>query len=168
MFVRRYAKALLDLSVADHDEAGVKKDADKLLSAFSEPKVLDFIKDRMIPRMKRIGMFEVSPLTAAFLMLVLKNNREEELPLILKEYERLFNEKNKLGEAMIVSRIEMSPSQKLKLTENLENKYDKKIKTTYKIDPSLLGGIYVKLDDKMLDGTVSGRLKEMSHRLLEA
>jgi F-type H+-transporting ATPase subunit delta len=130
--------------------------------------VFDFIRNRMVARDERVKMFEVSPLMSAFLKLVIKNGREEELPLMLKEYERLFNEKNRIAKGSVVSRTELSPSQKEKLSENLEKKFDKKIELEYSINATLLGGIYVRLDDKILDGTVTGRLKEMSLRLLEA
>jgi F-type H+-transporting ATPase subunit delta len=168
MFVRRYAKALLDMSVAENKEVVVKRDTEMLAQAFSDTKVFGFICDRLVPRAKRIEIFELDQLTAAFLMLVLKNQREEELPLILKEHERLFNVRNKIAEGEAVSRIEISLEQKTKLVANLEKKFEKKVKLSYRVDPSLLGGIYVRLDDKILDGTVTGRLKEMSYRLLEA
>jgi F0F1-type ATP synthase delta subunit len=41
----------------------------------------------------------------------------------------------------------------------------KKAKVTFKVDPSILGGLVVRVGDKILDGSVSGQLEAMRQNL---
>ncbi len=48
--------------------------------------------------------------------------------------------------------------------EAVEKNFDAK-KVIYKVDPSILGGLVVKIGDKVLDGSVAGKLEGLRQNL---
>ena len=67
----------------------------------------------------------------------------------------------------MVSAVALSEEQKENLVSKLEKLCQKKIILSEKIDPEVLGGLKVEVDGKTLDGTVSGRLKEIRKNVNE-
>ena len=67
----------------------------------------------------------------------------------------------------MVSAVALSEEQKESLIAKLEKLCRKKIILSEKIDPEVLGGLKVEVDGKTLDGTVSGRLKEIRKNVNE-
>ena len=67
----------------------------------------------------------------------------------------------------MVSAVALSEEQKAALITKLEKLCQKKIILSEKIDPEVLGGLKVEVDGKTLDGTVSGRLKEIRKNVNE-
>ena len=64
-------------------------------------------------------------------------------------------------------KVLLSEEQKAALITKLEKLCQKKIILSEKIDPEVLGGLKVEVDGKTLDGTVSGRLKEIRKNVNE-
>ena len=55
----------------------------------------------------------------------------------------------------------ISEEQKKKLQQKLEQYTKGRVETTYTTDPTLLGGLIVNLDGKVLDGSLQGRLRDI-------
>ena len=53
------------------------------------------------------------------------------------------------------------------LKENLEKKYDKKIIMTTEVDKTILGGVFVRVGNDVIDGTVKSKLDEMKDIMLK-
>ncbi len=54
-----------------------------------------------------------------------------------------------------------------RLVAKLENKYSKKILLKQEIDKSIIGGLYVRVGDDVIDGTVKSRLDDMKQIMLK-
>lgn len=76
-------------------------------------------------------------------------------------------EKEGIGSASVSSAFELSPAQKKKVEDKLlsTTKY-KKINIEYKVDPGLIGGLVIKVGDKMVDSSVSTALKSLKGSLM--
>ena len=53
-----------------------------------------------------------------------------------------------------------------KVKNRLETKYDKKFEVVNTVDPSIIGGLILKIDDKVIDESISGKLGKLSSSLL--
>ena len=53
------------------------------------------------------------------------------------------------------------------LKKKLEDKYNKKIIITAEVDKSLLGGVYVRVGNDVIDGSVKSKLEEMKDLMLK-
>ncbi len=100
-----------------------------------------------------------------FLKILLDKNRGYYIELIKNEYENMLNKHKGILNAVATTAIPLSDEDSLKLREKLEKMTGKNIKITNKIDESLLGGVLVRIGDKVIDGTIKGRLDEVKESL---
>jgi len=96
-----------------------------------------------------------------FLKVLLDKRRITSLEEIAREYRKLINEYNNVVEGVAVTAVALKEDQKAKLEEKLGKLTGKKIRLRNEIDPSIIGGILVRVEDKVIDGTVQRRLNEL-------
>lgn len=102
-----------------------------------------------------------------FLKIILDKRRAYYIEQIKLEYEKMVNKHKGIIKAVAVTAIPLSDEEKNSLEEKLSKLTGKSIKLTNEIDKSLLGGVLVKLGDKVIDGTVKSRLEELKESLAQ-
>jgi len=81
---------------------------------------------------------------------------------ILNEVTRIWNIENNIISAQILSRYELSSSQKNQIEKDLKEKYKaREVLMEEKIDESLLGGIKITVEDEVMDGTLLKNLNQL-------
>ena len=68
--------------------------------------------------------------------------------------------------AEISSAVELNDDEKRALETKLRAKFNRDLSFTYKLDPALLGGVVVKVGDRIIDGSLASRLNAMAETLL--
>ncbi len=101
-----------------------------------------------------------------FLLLLVDKRREPALPAIIREYIRLANEARNIAEAEVLTAKELSAEQLEALAAKLSQVTGKNIVLKTTIDQELLGGVVVKIGDKLIDGSVARQLKALKAALL--
>jgi len=103
-----------------------------------------------------------------FLFLLLEKKRMDALPEIADEYGRMVNEK--LGQMIvnITTAIPIDGETIEKLRLMFEEQYRKKVFIKDEINPKILGGMIVKINSQMLDGSLKARLANLKDKLLAA
>lgn len=88
---------------------------------------------------------------------------------IIEKFNKIWNEQNGIIEAEITSARELEKSQISEIENYIKEKYKaKKVVSEKKIDKSLKGGVIIKMGGEVMDGSVTGRLRELKARLLKA
>ena len=108
----------------------------------------------------------VSPGVLAFLDLLVDKRRIGLLPEVQREFARLVLEYRNIAHARAVSAVPLTPEQTAALERSLEARTGKDIQLETEVDPSVLGGILVRIGDTVLDGTVRGNLERLREQLL--
>ena len=67
--------------------------------------------------------------------------------------------------AVVRSRIDLSPAQREKLVSTLTKQMGQPVHFSVEIDASVIGGVEVRFDDEVIDGTISNRLAEAGRSL---
>lgn len=80
--------------------------------------------------------------------------------------EKVDLEKNNQIVAEIKTVIPLNDSERASLTDKLKAKYNKSIILKETIDESILGGVYVRVGDDVIDGTIKNKLEEMKKLML--
>lgn len=80
--------------------------------------------------------------------------------------EKIHLDRNNTLLANVKTVIPLDESQKKQLIDGLEKKYDKKVILKEEIDKSVIGGVYVRVGDDVIDGTVKSKLMEMKKLML--
>lgn len=89
------------------------------------------------------------------------------LPLILEQLEKMISEHKGIVPAEILSAHELSDDELDKITEALKQKAGKDIKLEVKFDPSLIGGMVVRLGSRMIDSSIKSKLMNMKYAMQE-
>jgi F-type H+-transporting ATPase subunit delta len=96
---------------------------------------------------------------------MLKRRRIEQLPRVAAEFRRLDNQRKGITQAKATSAAELTPAELKALTSKLEQFTGGRVELDVAVDPSLLGGLVVRVGDRLIDGSVRGRLERLRNQL---
>ena len=100
------------------------------------------------------------------IQLLLRRGRIEELPRVAAEFRRLDDDRQGITHATATSAAPLTPDEVRALTARLEQSTGGRIALDVKVDPSLLGGLVVRVGDRLIDGSVRGRLERLRNQLI--
>lgn len=105
---------------------------------------------------------------ATFLLQLAEKHREADLPAILREYVELAKEdKRNLMMADVTTALPLTADQEQALADKLAAMTGKTIKIRQHVDSKILGGIVVRVGDKLLDGSLSHQLSVLQADMLK-
>lgn len=100
-----------------------------------------------------------------FVGMLVENGRLTVLPEIAEQFHDLKNASEGSDDAEITSAFPLEGQQLADLVTALERKFGKKLQPTVTVDPSLIGGVRVRVGDEVLDSSVRARLAQMQATL---
>ncbi|HWR38013.1 MAG TPA: F0F1 ATP synthase subunit delta [Patescibacteria group bacterium] len=101
-----------------------------------------------------------------FLLVLVDKSRENLLPAIVGEYVRLANEERNITEADVVTAFALTENQLAALATKLGQVTGKTVLLKTHVDKQILGGIVIKMGDKLIDGSVQRQLRSLQSDLL--
>lgn len=107
------------------------------------------------------GKAQISPLARNFLGLLAQNRRLFALPDMIESFLHRLAERRGEVTAHVVSAQDLSPQQRDAVNEQLRKAVGRKVAVDIEVDPSLLGGLVVKVGSRMVDASLKSKL----HRL---
>lgn len=171
----RYGKALFESGLDNgkleifldqlRDVSNIITDNEKLLVIFSHPAIRSEEKKKIIS-----DIFEnkVEEEIIKLLGLLIEHHRMNEIKAIYNEYKKIVYDYRGIKVAFVKTAVPMTKEETEMLKEKLAEKYNSKIEIENEIDNSIIGGVFLKVDDEATDGTVKGRLESMRKELFEA
>lgn len=169
---RRYAQALAELAAERGMLDAIQEQAGLLAGVLEqEPTLLTVLGDDRIPQAERLARLRelfgdrLAPLVYHFLRLVLEKGRASILPEICDEVPRAVDRLQGVVEADVVAAKPLPPEQQEAVRARLEAITGQRVRLVVREDPSLLGGVVVRLGDLMMDGSVASRLRRLEERL---
>lgn len=169
----KYAKAVFELAVEEEKLQEVENDLKFIVQTISlQQDLSDFIYH---PHVKleakkeiftKIFIAEIGDLTNKFMSLLFDKKREMLLPQIVGEFEVLANEAQNIIKAQVIVATALNVEQRTALINKLSMATGKTVVAEYKIDTGILGGVIVKIGDKLIDGSVIRQLETLKTQLL--
>ena len=117
---------------------------------------------------KQLFASEVSSVTLNFLLLVLDKKRQTYLELIYKEYVDMADESRNIKKAELISAMAVSDEDIQTLSETLSKSTGKTIQLKLSVDPSMIGGVKIRMGDKIIDASVAKKLEMLKKNLKTA
>ena len=176
---RRYARAVIEIA----KEEGLEKnlidrfgqELEGLSAVLSKiPQILETLSSEWFDFSERLNAVEeiarkagYHPLIKNFLMLLVKKNRIGLLPDISREYRRYHDEI--LGIVRVGVATPQAPERGLleKIDRILSEKLSKKVISRGDADPGMIGGLILKLNHTIYDGSIRRELERMREQMLK-
>lgn len=98
-------------------------------------------------------------------LLLVRRGRIELLPSVAREFRRLYERREGIVQATVTSAAPLSSAEVAALSERLAGMTGGRVEITVAVDPAILGGVTVRLGDRLIDGSVRGRLERLRTRL---
>ena len=170
---RRYAEALFEAA----EDAGLAKEIgeqlEQLLRVLTTDRELDLaFRSPALTAHRRRQLLEecfqgqLHPYILNLCSLLWTKGREGSLPVVIAAYRQLLRKKEGLLTAELVSATKLTEEQLAPLKEALERRFGQPVYVESKVDPSLLGGVRVRVGNTVLDGSVRGHLNALRERML--
>jgi F-type H+-transporting ATPase subunit delta len=168
-----YAGALADVALASGRAETLRQEVQSFAElAAGSADLRNFLVSPAIPREGKQQLLEglVTRMGASqelrnFLFVLVDHHRTGLLAEIAREFESTLLERLGVAEASVTSARELSAPQKQKLGGTLESMTGKKIEARYAVDPTLVGGLVVRIGSTVYDGSVRAQLDRLAARL---
>jgi F-type H+-transporting ATPase subunit delta len=103
-----------------------------------------------------------------FLELLAERHRLPATFRIRRSFDELWREEHKMLTVEVTSAIELDDGLVRSIGERIEERTGRKIDLTSKVDPDIIGGIVLRVGNKILDASVQGRLQRLRRQLARA
>jgi F-type H+-transporting ATPase subunit delta len=172
----RYAQALFDLAVEGGALSAVEGDLTSLEALLRDSADLRGLiaSPRFTAEDKAKGLAAIAAragfgeLTAKFLGLLAQNRRTAALADIIAAFRRLAAERRGVVSAEVTTAIPLSDAQTASLRSALRLALGKDPEIEAKVDPSILGGIKVRVASRLYDASLKSRLESLKYALKRA
>ncbi len=172
---KTYGDALFTLSVEENKTDEFIEEIEQLLIVLKQEE--DFTKLMNHPRVsieekinliKDIFTGRISKELVGFLTLVVTKGRYTEIQEILQYFLDSAKEFKGIGVAYVFTPLELSAVQKEKVEQKLlaTTQY-KKMEMHYTIDESLIGGMQIRIKDRVVDSSVRTKILKMQQNLMQ-
>lgn len=171
---RMYARALFEAAdEADRVDA-VASDLAAIAGAMDEvPELRAFLRNPQIDPAGKAEVLEqltreADELVGNFVRLVAEKGRAGELPEISAELDALVAQAQNRLTVELTTAHELSNAEAKSIVQQIEQASGRTVEATRRVDPSLIGGIVLRIGSHLADGSVRGRLERLRHELATA
>jgi F-type H+-transporting ATPase subunit delta len=171
---RRYARALIDLAARDQHVAEIgaqlRQHLDLIRTHTDLQRILynpgvnaDLKRDVLRGILERT---QPLPLLRNFLLLLADKDRLSQFEGIYEVYERLANERMRRVVAHVTTAVALDAAQRQAMTQKLTQMTQKEVLLETHVDPAILGGVVVRINHTVLDGSLQGKLARLRQELV--
>ncbi len=164
----RYAKALFDFAGERNQIEEVFGDLQLFANTLKENRELQMLlRNPVVPPNQKHQIFEsvfngtLHETTYQFLDLLLKKRREPDLDTISEGFFKLYNQAHNIKTASIVTAQPLSDELKSKIVSLLTEQTHATIELKESVEPSIIGGFVVQMDDYFLDTCILTKINKL-------
>jgi F-type H+-transporting ATPase subunit delta len=167
---RRYATAILEIARADGDLDGWLGAVEALEgltgpSGYVEALQGDGMTDANFQEIVRRVYPEVTAKQLNLFRLLRRKSRMSLGPSIAAFFREMVDQERGVVRASVTSAVELDEGRRASLLQRLREETGHDVVLEERIDPEVLGGLVVRIGDRMLDGSARSRLRALRSRL---
>ncbi len=145
---------------------GIIDENEELVKLLNHPQVN---KEEKVKIVEETFKGRISDDLLGLLVTVVNKGHIADIKNILKHFIKLVKQKKNIGEASITSAINLSDEQKSNIEKRLlETTSYNEIETSYAVDKSLIGGLVIRIEDRVVDSSIRTKLDTLSKTLANA
>jgi F-type H+-transporting ATPase subunit delta len=169
----RYARALLNLAKEKQVSEAVKTDMELVHQLFETmPRFNQVLKNPVVGAKEKVKLFEdvfaknINPMTYSFLMMLITNQRETYLKDITRNFHDTYRKEAGYKASKLTSAVEIDPATVEQFRSLIRKHFKTEVDLTCDVDPLLIGGFVLQVEDQQIDASVSAKLKKLKRELL--
>ena len=169
----RYATALFELARDEKKIEAVEASLNKVRAALDQSE--DFRTLTTSPVLSRAdaekgvqaaaGTLGLDEITVRFLGVLAKNRRLSQLPMVIRNVRTLAARHRGETTAEVTSAHPLNDDQVAQLKSQLKARVGRDVSVELNVDPSILGGLVVRIGSQMIDSSIRTRLNSLAHAM---
>lgn len=168
---KRFAEAAFQ--IASHQGQLVKwqEDLERMAEMLTHPQLVELLDNPETRLDEKLRLLEpllagMSPLARNLAGLLVSRGQVTLLPHLVSEYERLLDLHEGREHAQVTTALPLEAPQQERIKAGVAGLLKKEIVLSSRVDPAILGGVVIRVGDKLIDGSVRTRLHDLGRSLL--
>lgn len=169
----RYALALFELANEQKKLEAVGRDLAAVAQALAESDAFKALttsplvgRDEAVKAVEATAKaMQLDMITGNFLGVLAKNRRLGQLPAVIRAFNTLSARHRGELTAEIVSAHALDDDQVDALKQKLRARMGRDIAVDLRVEPAILGGLVVKIESQMIDGSIRTKLNNLAHAM---
>jgi F-type H+-transporting ATPase subunit delta len=169
---RRYAQAALELAI-EHNELEVwRRELTRLARQWEDPQIRAYFEDMRVNKATRLARARevlgpsLSQRPMNMLLLLITRGATNLVPYIARQFDELERQREQTVVASVTSALPLTPQQEADLKQRLRQQTGKDVELQTTVDPSILGGLIIKVGDQLLDLSIAGKLARLREQVV--
>jgi len=171
---KTYGEALFELAMAN-DPAGLLSEAGQLMEIIGENPDFDkLMKHPGIAKQEKMAVLEevfkgrISEILLGFLKLLITKERYNDLPSIMEYFTAKMKEEQKIGVVFVTTAISLDEGKQKEIEKGvLETTNYESLEMHFSVDESLIGGMVIRINDRVVDSSIKSKLDGLTKQLLQ-
>jgi F-type H+-transporting ATPase subunit delta len=166
---KRYAQAAFAIAAEQGTIAAWRADLNDIATVLAESDAAGLLANSRVPLEARLvlvaRMLDVAPLALNLAKLLVSKGRTAEARAVSDAFGRMADQTAGIEHATVTTAVPLSADQLVGIERQLGASLNKQVQATAAVDPSIVGGVIVRVGDKLLDGSVRTRLRQLRKEL---
>lgn len=167
----RYARALFEVAQERKKIDEVEEDLQSVVEAFQDDQIRKVFTNPRLETHEKKAIIDsiaqaVTNEVVNFLKVLIDRHREAELTEIVKAYTTIANEVRGIVHATVTTAVPMSEEERRILIDQLGKSLHKEVHIDEKVDRDVIGGVLVRVGNRVYDGTVASKLARFRQQLI--
>ncbi|MDR5659714.1 F0F1 ATP synthase subunit delta [Serpentinicella sp. ANB-PHB4] len=174
LVANRYARALFDVAYESNKHKEVQGELESIVNILkAHPEFDELLKTPLVTSeekkqvLSKVLEGKVSQEVQNFLSILLDKTRYSYIKDISKKFKTMCDAVENREEAVAITAIPMSEADISVLEQKLSSVTKKTVSLKNEVDTTVLGGVLIKMGDKVIDGTLKRRLGHVKQQLAE-
>jgi F-type H+-transporting ATPase subunit delta len=120
---------------------------------------------------KKSGLARVvegaDPTLINFIHVLIENHRMPVIFRIRDEYQRLWEQENRMLPVEITSAVELDPKMAESLGRTIGERTGRRVELAARVDPKIIGGIVLRVGNSILDASIRNRLEQLRRQVAQ-
>jgi len=169
-----YAKALLGVGEKSGSTEALIDELKDVTQAVAElPKLSDALTAPQISTDEKTALIEkaftgkTSPAIMNFLKVIVRKDRFDCLPAVAVAAKQMHDQMSGKIQATLVTAEKVDKSTRDEIAEKLSKKLGKQVELKRTVDPSIIGGVVVRVGDTVYDSSIAGQLEQVRSKAMK-